>query len=326
MDCANHPNVPVAAYCRTCGKALCESCKRDVRGVIYCEDCLATRVQTTVPPIPAAPLPQPVSTGPHPAVAGVLGLMPIGIAQAYNGQYARGLVYLLTFVGLIWAAEQNEFFGILIGAFFFWQLIDGVRSAQHIQRGLPAPDPFGIDRAFGTGSPLTARPSAPATGVAPVPGTTPPAPPGVGDEWQSRLPLGAVILIVLGTLFLLGNFGFLHGHWVGNLWPVILLAIGGWLLSTRWPEIASGSPRGRSLAMGPVVLLVLGALFLLQSVTDLGFGRTFPILLIAIGLVKLWQRSAEDSAPTAPAAMSPAAPPPTQPAPDENSVGHEPER
>jgi hypothetical protein len=253
-------------------------------------------------------------------------LIPFGVAQAYNGQYARGLVYLLTFVGLIWAANQNGFFGILIAAFILWQMIDAVRSAQYIQRGLPAPDPFGIDRAFGTGAPLTARPSAPAAGVAPVPGTTPPAPPSVGDEWQSRLPLGAVILIVLGTLFLLGNFGFLHGHWVGNLWPVILLAIGGWLLSTRWPEIASGSPRGRSLAMGPVVLLVLGALFLLQSVTDLGFGRTFPILLIAIGLVKLWQRSAEDSAPTGPAAMPPAAQSPTQPAPDENSVGHEPER
>ncbi len=34
MNCAVHPDAPVAAYCRTCGKALCENCKRDVRGVI----------------------------------------------------------------------------------------------------------------------------------------------------------------------------------------------------------------------------------------------------------------------------------------------------
>ena len=44
MNCVNHPEVPPIAYCRTCGKALCEMCKRDVRGVIYCEDCLAAHI------------------------------------------------------------------------------------------------------------------------------------------------------------------------------------------------------------------------------------------------------------------------------------------
>lgn len=38
MNCAIHPEVAGTAFCRTCGKSLCEECKRDVRGVIYCED------------------------------------------------------------------------------------------------------------------------------------------------------------------------------------------------------------------------------------------------------------------------------------------------
>ena len=44
MNCANHIEVPAAAYCRTCGKALCANCTRDVRGVIYCEECIAARL------------------------------------------------------------------------------------------------------------------------------------------------------------------------------------------------------------------------------------------------------------------------------------------
>jgi len=40
--------------------------------------------------------------------------------------------------------------------------------------------------------------------------------------------------------------------------------------------------------MGPVVLIALGVLFLLQEfVPGWGFGRTWPALLILIGLVKL---------------------------------------
>jgi cell wall-active antibiotic response 4TMS protein YvqF len=40
--------------------------------------------------------------------------------------------------------------------------------------------------------------------------------------------------------------------------------------------------------MGPVVLIVLGVLFLLdQTVPELSFGRLWPVILLAIGGVKL---------------------------------------
>ena len=45
MNCAVHNQTQAVAYCRTCGKALCEECKRDVMGAIYCEPCIAARLQ-----------------------------------------------------------------------------------------------------------------------------------------------------------------------------------------------------------------------------------------------------------------------------------------
>ena len=38
--------------------------------------------------------------------------------------------------------------------------------------------------------------------------------------------MGAVILIGLGVLFLLGNFGLLREDWLDKGWPLILVAVG----------------------------------------------------------------------------------------------------
>ena len=49
MNCANHPDVEKVAFCRTCGKPLCANCTRSVHGVIYCETCLAARLEGVQP-------------------------------------------------------------------------------------------------------------------------------------------------------------------------------------------------------------------------------------------------------------------------------------
>src|SRR5271163_498399 len=95
MNCATHGDTAAVAFCRTCGKPLCNNCTRDVRGVIYCEACLAARMegaapaagfvpvgQTTYPPLGSSSAgPQaPASSGPNPTVAGILaGFFPIGV-------------------------------------------------------------------------------------------------------------------------------------------------------------------------------------------------------------------------------------------------------
>src|SRR5437868_14581273 len=102
MNCANHSQTPAVAYCRTCGKALCESCKRTVRGAIYCEDCLASRVEaapgTSGGPPAAGVIINPEA--PNPAIATLLGFIP-GVGAMYCAEYMKGLIQILIFAALI---------------------------------------------------------------------------------------------------------------------------------------------------------------------------------------------------------------------------------
>ncbi len=41
---------------------------------------------------------------------------------------------------------------------------------------------------------------------------------------------------------------------------------------------------------GPIVLIVLGALFWLEQSNQIGFSRTWPVLIILIGVMKLIER------------------------------------
>ena len=106
MNCAVHNQTPATAYCRTCGKALCEMCKRDVRGVIYCEDCLAARVgappagATQGDPQYQAGFQPAVSGGPNPAIAALLAIIP-GVGAMYCGEFLRALIHVAVFAGSI---------------------------------------------------------------------------------------------------------------------------------------------------------------------------------------------------------------------------------
>src|SRR5947207_15867253 len=111
MTCAVHTDQIATSYCRTCGKALCQACQRDVRGVIYCQDCLAARLEGTVPPA-AANAPTAVYVTPtrsaSPGLAAVLGLS-TGVGPFYNGQLAKGFVRVFTFAVLYYLAAKRSF-------------------------------------------------------------------------------------------------------------------------------------------------------------------------------------------------------------------------
>jgi len=221
MNCAVHNQVPAVAYCRTCGKPICDQCKRDVRGVIYCEDCLASRVECTLPP--AAPAAAPVTAagaptgGPNPVAATLLGFIP-GVGAIYNGQVVKGLIHVLIFAGLITVSEHAEFFGVLVAFFYFYMVWDAYATAKAIQERRPLPDPFGL------GVHLPAS-------EANMPTTS-----GPGTELTRlghRAPAAAIVLIGLGVLFLLDNLGIFHWHWMGRFWPIVLIVIGVWLFARR---------------------------------------------------------------------------------------------
>src|SRR5215468_3183728 len=228
MNCAIHTDVPAAAYCRTCGKALCENCKRDVMGAIYCEPCIAARLQGAGPAVPRAVPVTIVEGAPSPALAGVLAALIPGLGAMYNGQFIKAFLHVVIFAMLIVAVSHSfgfaPLFGILIGFFWFYMIFDAVKSARAKQLGLPAPDPLGLDRLFGLEENQPPTPT-PVPGQATVEGQRSPQP-AVHD----KTPTGAIVLIALGVFFLLGNLEMFH---VRRLWPLFLIGFGLWIAYKR---------------------------------------------------------------------------------------------
>jgi hypothetical protein len=247
MNCANHPDAPAVAYCRTCGKPLCSVCAKDVRGVVYCEDCLAAHVSGTMPP-PGAVVPpaEPPPGTPSPTLAAVLGFIP-GVGAMYNGEFAKGFIHVLIFATLIWMSDHvSGIFGLGIAAFVIYMPIEAYKTARAKEMGLPAPDPLGLNNLFSSApaasrvAPGVASVPPGATGVTPsasdVPPTDVPTPTDaavIDEPCSRRVPIGAFVLIGLGVLFLLGEMGALNFDWIWRFWPLILIAIGVRILMQR---------------------------------------------------------------------------------------------
>jgi len=304
MNCATHNDTAAVAFCRTCGKPLCGNCTRDVRGVVYCEPCLAARLEGTapaagfVPPpavypavgAPARPLP---SSGPNPTVAGILaGFFPFGVGAVYCSQYAKGLAHLLIFALLIFgtdhAGKWDFLFGLGIAFFIVYQIIDAVRTAKALQAGQPAPDPMGLGQTF-----------------------------SMGEKFDSgKVPVGAVVLIGLGVLFLLHTMGIME-YGFERFWPLILIFLGGWMFYRNYERSRRICGCGRCSTrwlMGPAMVLTTGILFLFHTMNIADLDRTWPAWILAVGIVKLLQSSASSAGhigPLPPAPTSVAPPPPT---------------
>jgi len=73
--------------------------------------------------------------------------------------------------------------------------------------------------------------------------------------------------------------------------------------------------------MGPAMMMTIGSLFLLENLHVANFGRTWPVILLVVGGVKLLQGSASaadhipSSGPGAPGAIPPNAGGPIPPVP-----------
>jgi hypothetical protein len=155
----------------------------------------------------------------------------------YNGQFVKGFIHVGIFAALVAMAEEFHAFGIFIFAFIVYMVVDAYQTAKAMEVGAPLPDLLGINRlaANVAGTSATAVPPA---GVAPVSGATGAPPisqgaPVAAEPAGSNAPLGAIILILIGALFLLDNMGIFHMRWVGRMWPLILIVIGLWMLFRR---------------------------------------------------------------------------------------------
>lgn len=86
-----------------------------------------------------------------------------------------------------------------------------------------------------------------------------------------------LILIGLGTIFLLDNLGMYDANRLRDYWPVLLIGLG--LPGLIAPKDAGDAPWG-------IVLLAAGVFFLLRNldVIDWSFGDVWPLFLVLAGL------------------------------------------
>ena len=318
--CANHPQTGATAYCRTCGKPLCDHCKRDVRGVIYCEECLAARVGdpamagAAVPPIP--PAAAPVVGGSNPVAALILGFIP-GVGAMYNGQLAKGLIHIGIFVlTIVFTSQVSDFFGFAIPAWIFYMVFDAYQTAKARQLGLPDPDFLGLSRTFGL---REMTPYNAAAGAAGVSGEVQMQ----GEPENRGVPAGAYWLIGLGIFFFIANTDLFNIRWGRFMWEFVVIGVGIYLGFGRW---TGTSVRRRGLCTcarcrmrymtGPAMMITVGVLGLLAATRILPWHNSWPLFLIVLGAIRLAQMSASaeghvEYIPQAPGTPMPPPPPAT---------------
>src|ERR1700686_2632835 len=149
MNCVNHPDLPAIAYCRACGKPLCEACRVSAGGTVYCQEhapvgaasAPAAESSPYTAPVPApsgAPIPD---AGASPGLAFLLGLIP-GVGAIYNGQYVKGLIHVIVLGVLISIVSSGEasggmepLFGMMIGVWVFYMAFEAYHTAKKRQMG-----------------------------------------------------------------------------------------------------------------------------------------------------------------------------------------------
>ena len=220
MNCLNHPDTPAAAFCRSCGKPLCEVCKRPAQGTIYCEEHVpAAATAPATPPPPASTDPYHASVpqervadpGVSPGLALTLGLIIPGVGAIYNGQYAKGLVHAIIFGLLVSIVSSNAamglepLFGFLIAAWVFYMGLEAYHTARKRRAGEPVDEISSLIDLHVRGS---------------------------------RFPAGAVVLIIVGMLLLLNTTDIIPFERIIRYWPVLLIVFGLYLLYARLAGIS----------------------------------------------------------------------------------------
>jgi hypothetical protein len=220
MNCFNHSETPAIAYCRACGKALCNDCKRTAQGTIFCDehapaaaiegairqavvDRIAQETAAAVAPTPSAGS---IATGDvSPGLACLLGFIP-GVGAIYNGQYAKGLVHAIVFGLLVsitssgTAGDLEPLFGILIGVWVMYMALEAYHTARKRRAGEPVDEFSSILDVHGR---------------------------------RTGFPVGAITLIALGVLLLLSTMDVIQLRYLLRYWPVLLILAGAYMLYVR---------------------------------------------------------------------------------------------
>ena len=211
MNCQNHPDVSATAYCRACGKPVCDACRRDAQGTVYCSEHAPAAPPPPSPPLTTpAPGPSPYTARPvysdvSPGLALLLGFIP-GVGAIYNSQYAKGLVHAVIF-GIIISVLSSDapggtgvVFEFILVAWIFYMAFEAYHTALKRRNGEKVDEYSGLVNLRGGG-----------TG-----------------------PAAGVVLVLLGVLLLLNTLNIFNFAYLARYWPVVLIIAGVYLLYTRF--------------------------------------------------------------------------------------------
>ena len=221
MNCQNHSEIPATAYCRACGKPICDQCRRDAYGTVFCAEHAPAPAATPEAP-GASPGPPPTATPPgyvysdvSPGLALFLGMIP-GVGAIYNGQYAKGLVHAVIWGILMSIANSRAAHGLepvfvmLVFAWWAYMAFEAYHTALKRRRGEPVDE-------YSSLVDLRGRPN--------------------------QVPVAGAALIILGVLLLLHTLDLLDFEYVARFWPVLLILAGAYLLFSRFAGKEAGHER-----------------------------------------------------------------------------------
>lgn len=128
-----------------------------------------------------------------PALAAFLSIFP-GIGAIYNGNFLKGITYMLLFAVLIVLTSNAHepdgvVFGLMIAGFYVFQIIDSYNEAGKMNQDC-------LDEEN----------------------------PAAGKEDLSLF--SAIVVLVIGVIFQMANFDLLTYRQVTRLWPLALIAFG----------------------------------------------------------------------------------------------------
>jgi Domain of unknown function (DUF5668) len=129
----------------------------------------------------------------------------------YNGEYNKALIQIVIFATLVFGLSSgvgggmDAVLGILLAGFIFFTAFDSMRTAQAHRSGQVSVDPL--------------------------------------QSWSKERPIGPIILIIAGAIFLLNNFDLLPFYRIERFWPLVLVAIGVLMLRNRLGGNSGGPAR-----------------------------------------------------------------------------------
>jgi TM2 domain-containing membrane protein YozV len=225
MNCYLHPDTAAVAYCRSCGRPLCSACRRAAEGTVFCQEhapvtsyqsaAYETAGSGAAPPNPY--LQNPAAAAPvnnSPGLAFFLGLIP-GVGAIYNGQYLKGLVHAIIFgllISLTNSADHTAgqpLLGMICFAFYCYMPFEAYHTAKRRRAGVLVEE----------WSSLLAQ-----------------------HRYTSRAPLGPILLIMLGVLFLLDTLRVIEFRELARFWPILLIFVGAFMLYNRVTAPAQNVP------------------------------------------------------------------------------------